>query len=169
VATEWINAVLEWAGKHLSWRWVFALCGATAVFLFCPPAYLIRFGLFDFRQKYFVWFVVTFVLTFFFLWTYPLGWLKDKTVQFLQWKTVLRQGKEVLRDLSPDEKALLSRFVRAKGSVLNLDITDGTVGVLSANGFIFQASKVGYMHRGFPYKIQPWVFKYLKNHPECLK
>ena len=141
----------------------------SSCFLFLPQPYLVRFGLFEFSQKNHVWFAIAFLGTAIFLCTYPIAWVYKKTTESIQRKQFLRQGKDMLRNLSPDEKALLARFVRANGSVLNLDIMSGTVRVLSAHGFIFQASNLGRLMRGFPHKIQPWVLAHLKAHPECLQ
>lgn len=165
---DWLNTLVEWAGKHLSWRWVFSVCCTSCLLLFLPQDYLGRFGLLDFTKKYHVWFGLTFLVTLLFLFTYPLAALYESAREALQGRRILKHGKEGLRELAPDEKRLLARFVQADGSVIKLNIMSGTVRVLSAKGFIFQAANLGRLPEGFPYKIQPWVLKYLKENPHCL-
>jgi MFS family permease len=173
MGAEWINPVLEWAGKHLSWRWVFAICCVASIFLFLPQRYLIRFGLQEFSQKYHVWLAIAFLLTGAFLCTYSFSWLRNVVTDSIQEKRFLRRGKERLSDLSLDEKVLLRKFVHTGGSVLKLNIMNGTAQVLCHERLILPASlgrwHLGSLGTGFPYKIQPWVLKYLREHPECLQ
>jgi hypothetical protein len=171
--TELLKPVLEWAAKHLSWRWVFAVCSTAAILLFLPHAYLVRFGLLEFNQKYKVWLSLTFLVTFIFLFTYPLALVQEMTMRSVHRVAGLNQRKERLHTLSVDEKVILRRFVHARGCVLNLDAQDGAVNVLRNDELIFAPLlggrwHVGKLHSGFPYKIQPWVLKYLTKHPEYL-
>jgi hypothetical protein len=150
-----LKRVLEWAGKHLSWRWVISAWCVAGFFLFLPKRYSASLGLFDFAQKNHVWLVVAFIGSGVFLLTYPVAGLYKAANESIQRKRFMRQGVERVQKLSPDEKVLFRRFVYAEGAVTNLDIMTGTVRILSSQGLIFQASHLGRLTGGFPYKINP--------------
>jgi superinfection exclusion protein B len=172
--SEWLNPILEWVGKHLSLRWVVAICCVAALLLFLPQSYIARFGLLEFSQKNHVLITLVFFITVAFLATYLISWLRQLASDAIQRRRFLRHGKVRLHGLSVDEKVILRRFVHAGGSVLNLDIMNGTTLVLRDEGFIYAPVLGGRWHLGrlgggFPYKIQPWVLQYLNEHPECLR
>lgn len=171
---DWFTPILDWAGKHISWRWVVAICGVAALFLFLPQPILIRFGLLEFSQKNHALLFIVFLLTFAFLCTYVLSWMQQTVSNEIRQRKSIRNGKTRLHNLSSDEKVILNKFVQAGGSVLNLDIMTGTAIVLREEGLIYAPViggrwHIGRMHAGFPYKIQPWVLRYLKHNPECLR
>jgi Super-infection exclusion protein B len=171
---DWLTPILEWTGKHISWRWVVAICCVAALLLFLPRVYLIRFGLLQFTEKNHALLFIVFLLTAAFLGTYVLSSLRRLVSDGIQRWKFLRNGRARLHSLSADEKIIIRKFVQAGGSVLNLDIMNGTTLVLRDEGFIYPPVlggrwHLGRLHGGFPFKIQPWVLHYLKSHPDCLR
>jgi hypothetical protein len=85
-----------------------------------------------------------------------------------------REGKLRLHYLSGKEVGVMRRFVQASRGVVELDILDGATHSLYEKGFLHPALPkgdydMGSLELGCPYRIRPWVLRYLRKHPVCLE
>ena len=77
-------------------------------------------------------------------------------------------GKKRLKALTPEEKEILSYFIKNQTRSQALQIQDGTVAALQAEKIIARASQLGSLH-GFSYIIQPWAWEYLNKNQHLLE
>ena len=73
-----------------------------------------------------------------------------------------------LRELSREEKCVLSPYVFGDATSQPFAIQDGAVGGLVAKGILYRASNFGSYSAEFAFNIQPWAFTYLKAHTQLL-
>ncbi|MBF9017181.1 MULTISPECIES: super-infection exclusion protein B [unclassified Oceanispirochaeta] len=76
-----------------------------------------------------------------------------------------------IKSLSNDEKSFMNRYLQENLSSIHATPCEGTTGSLEAKGLIFRSSQLGIPGslQSFPYTIQPWVLKYLKNNPKYIR
>ncbi|MCL4559869.1 MAG: superinfection exclusion B family protein [Chloroflexi bacterium] len=105
-----------------------------------------------------------------FKWIY--NWLKRRFDQYQKEK----RYKEWFTHLTPSQKEILRSFIENETRTRSLDYRDGTVGELMNAGIVYLPTNISFFER-YPrvddgmytdFNIQPWVFKYLKAHPEIL-
>lgn len=72
-----------------------------------------------------------------------------------------RRRAEALRELAPDEKAYLLRYVSEQKTTQYFRIDDGVAQSLVLKGVIFQSASVGYMHDGWAFNLTDWARKAL--------
>ena len=88
--------------------------------------------------------------------------LSDKELKKIQ--------KNILENLSPDEKDLLSKYFENNTKTLNFSMHDGTVMNLRAQGILFIPSITA---RGWSmstaFSMQPWAWEYLNKNQQLLR
>ena len=95
--------------------------------------------------------------------------------RFVQWlvsafskKMAIRSYQKLLHSLSPEEKAILKKFVDGDTKTVALDIRSGVACGLVAQRIISMASSIGRFGTYFDHNIQPWALAYLKGHPKLV-
>ncbi len=73
-----------------------------------------------------------------------------------------------MRELLPDEKAYLMRYISEQQNTQYFRLDDGIAQGLVVKHVIYQAAAVGDLYDGFAYNLQPWARRYLAKHPEAL-
>ncbi|MFS0672053.1 super-infection exclusion protein B [Ornithinibacillus sp. 179-J 7C1 HS] len=77
--------------------------------------------------------------------------------------------KKRLKDLTPEEKAILSFYIIKNTRSQKLNYTNGAVRELEYWKIIYRSSELGNMRSGFSYNIQPWAWEYLKKNPHLVE
>ena len=92
------------------------------------------------------------------------GWIKFK--QHRKMKNL----KKRLHHLSEDEKALLRQYLDNNTKSLRFNVTNGVVRGLEKWGVLYFASNINDDGEVvFPFNLQPWAWKYLKEKPQLLQ
>ena len=81
-------------------------------------------------------------------------------------------GKKRLKDLTPDEKAILNGFIAQNTKTQKLNTSDGVAMGLAKESIIYQSTRTGHPTPGgavFGYNIQPWAWKFLRKNPHLLE
>jgi hypothetical protein len=81
---------------------------------------------------------------------------------------VLVKKQEILRKLTPDEKAYLAPYILNAENSRNFLIEDGVAGGLVAKGILYRPSTIGSLLGGWAHNMQPWAREFLDSHRECL-
>ena len=147
---------------------IMSLCIVFGIMIFSSGAMLSILGLEPFVAEYRAYLGVGFIITLTLtivnsiaaIWKFVYPWIAEA-----YW---IRIGKKRLRSLAPREKEILGNYIHNQNRSQNLPIQDGTVNALQKERIIIRGSSVGSMH-GFDYIIQPWVWEYLRKHPEVLE
>jgi hypothetical protein len=153
----------------LSPRYLVPVFFASGFLLFSPTTYIASLGLDSFVTSYRSWIGLVFLvssallLSHFFIsvWT----WVKRK----LDAKKSSNEAINHLRNLTPDEKALLQGYIFNQTKTQNLDMMNGVVNGLVHVGIIYQASRMGDLLEGFAYNIQPWAWEFLNKNKRLLE
>ena len=148
------------------------ICGA---FLFGGSDFFKILGLDIIQAKYRPFFGLGFILFGALFFSFPImegvkwiyKWLKHKYDQ----RKKVKHYKEWFTHLTPTQKVILHSFIENNTRSMTLDFSDGTVKELANAGLIYLPSNLTLFQDEWytDYNIQPWVFKYLKEHPEILE
>lgn len=79
-----------------------------------------------------------------------------------------RRRSEALRELAPDEKAYLLRYVLEQRTTQYFRIDDGIAQSLVSKGVIYQSASVGYIHDGWAFNLTDWARKALSKDKSLL-
>jgi len=139
--------------------------------LLFPNSWLEKLGLVElvkFCSNYRLWIILAFLISIFFL----LGHLIVLIVNSLKKQSIywlnIRHGKYYLKNLTPQEKEILKRYIDNNTQTCYFDIRNGIVGGLTQKGILIQSTNFG-TPRKFAYNIQPWAYEYLKKYPKLLE
>lgn len=175
---KFLGSLTDWS--KFPPRILFALTIICGAFLFGSNNFFKTLGLGAIQSHYRPYFGMGFLLFGALFISFPVtegvkwfyGWLKQKYDQ----RKRTKHYKEWLAILTPAQKEILRAFIDSNTRSMSLDYSDGTVTELMNARIIYLPSNIRFFN-SFPRKlggmytdfnIQPWVFKYLKEHPEIL-
>jgi hypothetical protein len=158
--------------KYVDWiklspRYLLPLSLFTGFVIFAPHNLLVRFGLGDLLSEYRFYFGLGFLLTTTLLLTAGLTAIYEWTMQGRRQRAALKNMRERLHHLAEPEKEILRPFIYGGTRSQGLNMADGRVGGLEAEGIIFRSSNFGNIE-SWAYNLQPWAWNYLRAHPELL-
>lgn len=163
---DWVSKALDWLQKT-SPHTMFTIFIVTGFALFLPNCWLERVHLQSFRDDHLVWIWIAFAFSGVSFVTLPFfgpnAWQKKILAR---WQT-----KRRLRNLATDEQVVLRQFVNENVSTHPFVTTDSAVSSLEADGILSVAQPATGITQGagmFYYRIQHWMLKYLKKHPEAV-
>ncbi len=81
-----------------------------------------------------------------------------------QWRQSAARWR-VLKRLTPQEQALLRRYIEEDTGTLTLSFENGVVNGLQAKGILYRASTITDSSLEFPYNLQPWARDRLFRRP----
>lgn len=144
---------------------VAVFCG---VLLFSSQHFVAALGLDGFVSTNRVYIGVGFIGSICILASQLLWWLKGSLLAPISTiRRVLGRSK-VMRELLPDEKAYLLRYVTEQQNTQYFRLDDGIAQGLVIKHLIYQAAAVGDLYDGFAYNLQPWARRYFAKHPDAL-
>jgi hypothetical protein len=79
-----------------------------------------------------------------------------------------REQERTLKELGPDEKAYLFRYIKEQRTTQYFRIDDGVAQGLVRKRVIFQSAAVGYMEDGWAFNLSDWARRDLSKSPELL-
>lgn len=153
----------------ISARMAFAIFVACFVLLFLPAAYL-PFEITGFREQYGIWFFVALALSGSVMLSYLLKWTYERIKKWHKNRKMWSSYKDILKNLSDDEKRFLKRYYDKRQTAIWIDIRDPVAKKLQTFQVISLSAGYSISTRfSLPGFIQPWVFKVLDKHPRYLK
>ena len=78
-------------------------------------------------------------------------------------------GRKVLKNLSSDERALLSEYIAHDTKTRVFELSDGTARGLEGALVLYRASQLSAVCTSFPFNLQPWAWKELQGNPALLQ
>jgi hypothetical protein len=145
-----------------------AVAVASALLLFLPAPTIGQLGVESLLREYRAYIGGAFIVSCSYLAAHLLAGAAALLKTRFTARARKRQQMQWLRELTPDEKALLIPFVRDQRASRNFSIDNGVVGGLVAKRILFRSSNMGDLVRGFPYNLQPWAREVLNENPTLL-
>jgi hypothetical protein len=176
---NFLGNITDWS--KISPRIFFALTFICGVFLFGGNAFFKTLGLDGIQTQYRPYFGLGFLIFGALFISFPItevakwfyNWFKEK----YKHQRMIKHYKEWFTHLTPIQKEILRSFIKSNTRSMSLDFKDGTVNELMNAGIIYLPTNISIFKNNprvdddgmyTAYNIQPWVFKYLKEHPELL-
>jgi hypothetical protein len=136
-----------------------------------PVNWIDSIGLTEFRASYRVYLALAFIISAALLLIHCLFSLGKPIRKVYQNWRLERGIRSELEALTEDEKVLLRKYVRDGMNSCYQSIYDGVPNGLEAKGIVYRASQVsvpGSPGQKFPYNLQPYARKILKDTPSLL-
>lgn len=73
-----------------------------------------------------------------------------------------------LSNLTPDERGFLGSYLKANTRTLEATLGNGVVAGLARERIVYRASSVASDFTACAFNIEPWVWSYLRKHPELV-
>ena len=175
---KFLGNIIDW--NKIPPRILFALTVICGVFVFGGDDLLKYLGLAAIQSRYRPFFGFGFLLFGALFLSYPIATMWKQFSEWLKRESNRRKQekiyKEWLKRLTPRQKEILRRFVKNQTRSVQLDYTDGAVNELVNAGIIYLPTEISIFQRRpradnglyTSYNIHPWVYEYLKEHPEML-
>jgi hypothetical protein len=160
------SKILEWL--KLSPRYLLALALCTGVFPALSPPLLSRFGLDKIDAPVRPWIGVAFLASAALLVAHLLEEAAVRIGGVVKGRLEERNLCARLRDLSPDEKEVLAKYINEDTKTRYLSVKSGVTGGLEAAGILYRSANLGSINFKFAFNIQPWAWRHLRKHPELL-
>jgi len=162
------------ASKLIDWlkltpRYLFAISLGTGLLLFGPMSVLERLGLFKFLAEYRAWLGTVFIAATTIWVSHGLAQVGNVGLAWLKEKNAIRIRRSELKDLSPQERAILRKFIDGNTKTIALNIRSGVHAALELRQVIYRASTVSSYDTYFDYNIQPWAWDYLRGHQKVIE
>ena len=161
------SKLIDWL--KLTPRYLFAISLGTGLLLFGPMSILERLGLFKFLAEYRAWLGTIFIAATTIWVSHGLAQVGNVGLAWLKEKNAIRICRSELKDLSPQERAILRQFINGNTKTVTLNISSGVHAALELRQVIYRASTVSANYTYFDYNIQPWAWDYLRSHPKVLE
>lgn len=173
--------MLETIGKFFSWlklnpSIVFVITVFSAAILYLPASVLEPLGFVNLRETYRPYIVILFIGSLTILLAYLLGWTGLKGYQWVSKFHWRKKIKQKLTELSPEQKRILNEFISNNTRSAILDYSDGEVLELLNNRIISIPTRTPLWYSresasdfDTAVNLSPWVYQYLKQHPNVLK
>lgn len=160
--------------KFIDWiklpaKYLFAISIATGILLFSDQEFLVKLGLLEFKSNYNSIIGAVFLISSVFVVTHFIIFAYSKVKKRVNWFRTKRRGIKRLKDLTHQEKGILSFYIDKNTRTQSLDYTDGRVSELEWHKIIYRTSQLSKLGTYFDYNIQPWAWDYLKKHRSLLK
>jgi hypothetical protein len=160
-----VSKFIEWL--KIGPRLLLPIFLPAALLLFAPLQLVARFGLSDFRAKHLHWIGLTCLVTGSMIVASIIFSLLDRLARWWREKRALRSLRRYLRDLTPEEKAVLLEYLAEDTATRYFNAMDGVINGLCAKGILFRASSLGRRFE-FAYNMQPWAREYLLTRSHLL-
>lgn len=136
----------------------------TVAIIFLPDTLASKMGVAPIRQSNVLWLSIALLIAGSILLAKILVFIGQKI-----WETILfRKKRQILYNLSRDEKDILKQFIDNDCSAIYVDMRNGVSAGLIAYGVLYQANPMVDILRGRPINIHPGVRIYLKKNPRLL-
>lgn len=152
----------------LSPRYLFAVALCTGAYLSLRVHHLERLGLDHIDASARPWIGAAFLISAALLFAHLAAEVGTEVVTLFKGNLEERRLRARLRELSPAEKELLAGFIRENTKTRHHSIKSGVVGGLVGAGILFQSANLGSSGFSFAFNLQPWAWRYLREHPELL-
>jgi hypothetical protein len=144
-----------------------ALAAVTAILLFSPTSFLLRFGIDATVDQYRPWIGITGLVIWALLASHLFWWIRGLIAENINRNRTKNIRLQYLRELTPDEKSYLAPYVFEKVNTRLFSLYDGIAGGLVKKDILFRASSAAPVDE-FPFNLHPWARRHLSNHTELL-
>ena len=145
-----------------------AIAIAAGALIFGPTSFLDTLGVTEFVDGYRMWVGFVFLISTAILLARGGFRLFESGKKHFQQGRTLKRWRRRLHQLTPEEQKVLAGYVLADTRTQYFELEDGVIQGLAAEQIITRVASIGNVFRGFAYNIQPWAWRYLKEHSELL-
>jgi len=160
---EYFKLIIAQTPKILLGLSLFCICGIIA-----PDSLLSKVGLLNIREYTKQWLAILFVLSVALLISHSFFGLFPFIKGRINGWLVVHRGKIRLKNLTHEEKEILSGNIKNDTMTQTFNCTDGSVLALENEHIIYRASELSIGFTAFPYNIQPWARQHLIKNPKLL-
>jgi hypothetical protein len=137
---------------------------ASALLLFLPDFVLATIGLAQFLDTYRMYVGVIFIASASLIAVWIISSAGAPLLDKLETWRLNRQGLKTLRELTDDEKKFLRPYIQSGQNTQYAQLADGIARGLQAKGIIYRASQISIPGGDFPFNLQPYMRRLLKEH-----
>ena len=164
------DKLLDWS--YHSPRFAIILLLVSGAFFILDESLLNKFALLEFRNQYKSVLGLVLLLSVGFLVSYPVAgiylassrWVSGKYTRYTTKKRLINW----LEYLTPKQKEALRNYIDERERVTAFDMDDGAVRELVRVGILGKTTGYVNYFNLMNFTIDPWVFSYLKEHPELI-
>lgn len=146
----------------------FVLMFVSAILLFLPRGVLKWVRLDELSEKYAPWIGMVFVFAAVIAFVKTFAWLFQKIQRRLKENAKNKRMNDQLWKLYPAERDIIIKMYHSSNRSTLLYCCNPSIAVLQGLKMIGQGSPFINVPDANPYYLQPWVCKYLDEHPEYL-
>lgn len=145
-----------------------AVAIGSGAILYAPANVVAAAGLTDLLTKYRMWIGLALVASCAYLCAHGLSWAFGFVRAIREEAQLRKVRRNWLTTLTPDEKVILTPYIRDQVASVTYNLNDGAVRGLEEKGVLYRASSVSSYGLGFPFNMQPWAREILTAEPELL-
>ena len=158
---EYFKLIIAQTPKILLGLALFCLGGIIA-----PDSLLSKVGILNIREYSKQWLAILFGLSVALLLSHTFFGLFPFIKGRINGWFIVHRGKIRLKNLTHEEKEMLSTYIEGDTMAQTFDCTDGAVLALENEHIIYRASELSKGFTDFPYNIQPWARQHLIKNPQ---
>jgi hypothetical protein len=147
---------------------LFGIALATGILVFGSPTLLAALGLKSVIEAYRAIAGAVFLIASCILLAQAVWWFGKSLTAPFHWLLRMKRRTEVLRNLTPDEKAYLVRYIQEQQNTQYFRIDDGIAMGLAAKGVIYRPAQVGDLYDGFAFNLSEWSRRALSRDTSLL-
>lgn len=154
---------------NISARASFAASVACVLILFFP-AHWLPFPIDAFRNQHGLWIFIVMVVAGSISFSHATKWGIEKIKKAVEKKKLWDTYRDILKNLSNDEKRFIKQFYEKRETAILLDLSDPRIKRLETFKVLSQAAGTSLSRAPFcPGFIQPWVFELIDKNPDFIK
>ncbi|MEE6367191.1 superinfection exclusion B family protein [Escherichia coli] len=149
-------------------KYLIAIFLVLASLLFLPNEYIMKLGIEAIVQKYKMLIGLAFLCDALFIITHVLDYLFKFIRAWVKYKSIVREGKKRLSNLTEDEKVILRKFIENGSRTSYLSIRNGNVIELVNSKIIYRSGEVSVYDFNFAYNLNQWAWDHLNKNKKLL-
>jgi len=161
-----LGNIVDWI--KLTPKYIAPIALLSSLLLFLPSNSISIFGVNNLVDTYRMWIGLTCLSSYSLLLTHFVFWLKDYGANARKNYHIKTKRISLLKNLSPEEKEILSGYILTQSKSRQLNMRCGTTNGLEHSMIIYRSAVIGTADGWFAYNLHPWAWDLLSKNPEFL-
>ncbi|WCD81798.1 super-infection exclusion protein B [Pseudomonas sp. TUM22785] len=141
-----------------------AILSVLGLILFLPEGLAKAVAVDNFREEFRIYLGPAFLLVL----SFCIARIFTFLMQDHKQKKANKELKDLLHNLTPEEKGYLIPYIIHKQNTVHVGMDDGVMAGLRSKRITYLAANVGDILDGFAFNLQPWARKYLEENQQLL-